>query len=178
MGERKVLNKYFPPDFDPAKLPKGKRPKDNTMKVRMMLPMSIRCSTCGHYMYKGTKFNTTKEDVAGETYLGIQIFRQGSQAMCYAPSSSVFSECMLTAGLCVHRFYLRCSTCAAEITMKTDPENTDYTMEHGASRNYEPWREKAKETNAALADRSSGLAACMKFYGAQSTCCFQCNVCG
>ncbi len=37
--------------------------------------------------------------------------------------------------------------------MKTDPENTDYTMEHGASRNYEPWREKAKETNAALADR-------------------------
>lgn len=125
MGERKVLNKYFPPDFDPAKLPKGKRPKDNTMKVRMMLPMSIRCSTCGHYMYKGTKFNTTKEDVAGETYLGIQIFR----------------------------FYLRCSTCAAEITMKTDPENTDYTMEHGASRNYEPWREKAKETNAALADR-------------------------
>lgn len=60
---------------------------------------------------------------------------------------------MLTADLCMDRFYLRCSTCAAEITMKTDPENTDYTMEHGASRNYEPWREKAKETNAALADR-------------------------
>ncbi|KAL3151206.1 hypothetical protein ABBQ38_013049 [Trebouxia sp. C0009 RCD-2024] len=37
--------------------------------------------------------------------------------------------------------------------MKTDPENTDYTMEHGASRNYEPWREKAKQTNTALADR-------------------------
>lgn len=125
MGERKVLNKYFPPDFDPAKLPKGKRPKDNTMKVRMMLPMSIRCQTCGQYMYKGTKFNTTKEDVAGETYLGIQIFR----------------------------FYLRCRSCAAEITMKTDPENTDYTMEHGASRNYEPWRAKAKDVNTALAER-------------------------
>jgi len=24
--------------------------------------------------------------------------------------------------------------------MKTDPQNSDYTMEAGASRNYEPWR--------------------------------------
>jgi hypothetical protein len=31
--------------------------------------------------------------------------------------------------------------CSAEITFKTDPKNTDYTAEHGASRNFEPWRE-------------------------------------
>lgn len=73
MGERKVLNKYYPPDFDPAKLPKGKRQDRNEMKVRMMLPMSVRCKTCGNFMYKGTKFNTRKEDVEGETYLGIQV---------------------------------------------------------------------------------------------------------
>jgi len=36
-----------------------------------------------------------------------------------------------------------CSTlCSAEITFKTDPKNTDYTAEHGASRNFEPWREE------------------------------------
>lgn len=94
MGERKVLNKYFPPDFDPTQLPKRKRPKTNDMKVRMMLPMSVRCKTCGTFMYKGTKFNTRKEDVLGETYLGIQIYR----------------------------FYYRCTCCAAEFTMKTDPQ--------------------------------------------------------
>lgn len=32
--------------------------------------------------------------------------------------------------------------CSAEITFKTDPKNTDYSAEHGASRNFEPWREE------------------------------------
>ena len=36
----------------------------------------------------------------------------------------------------------RSTLCSAEITFKTDPKNTDYTAEHGASRNFEPWREE------------------------------------
>lgn len=35
--------------------------------------------------------------------------------------------------------------CSAEITFKTDPKNTDYAAEHGASRNFEPWRDTEKE---------------------------------
>ena len=42
--------------------------------------------------------------------------------------------------------------CSAEITFKTDPKNTDYAVEHGASRNFEPWREeKAVEEEDRLA---------------------------
>lgn len=38
--------------------------------------------------------------------------------------------------------YRRCPRCSAEITFKTDPKNTDYVAEHGAVRNFEPWREE------------------------------------
>lgn len=30
-------------------------------QVRMMLAMSVRCNTCGNYMYKGTKFTMRME---------------------------------------------------------------------------------------------------------------------
>jgi len=70
MSERKVLNKYYDPTFNPDKLPKNKRAKDKQdngiysiqynfqyFLVRMMLPMTMRCTTCGNYLYIGTKFN-------------------------------------------------------------------------------------------------------------------------
>lgn len=41
--------------------------------------------------------------------------------------------------------------CSAEITFKTDPMNADYEAEHGASRNFEPWRDEKAEEQDKLA---------------------------
>ena len=109
MSERKVLNKYYPPDFDPAKLPKLKIEKNRQYVVRLMAPFTMRCLTCGNYIYKGKKFNSRKEDAVGEKYLGIQIYR----------------------------FYIRCPQCLSEICFKTDPKNTDYAVETGAYRTFQ-----------------------------------------
>ena len=47
-------------------------------------------------------------------------------------------------GTKILRFYIKCSTCSASITFKTDPQNAGYKCEWGASRNFEVWREDKK----------------------------------
>ena len=76
MGERKVLNKYFPPDFDHRLLPRTKKNyKETQVTVRMMLPMNVTCTSCGEFMYAGKKFNMKKEYAKGEDYLNIHRWR-------------------------------------------------------------------------------------------------------
>ncbi|XP_075242453.1 uncharacterized protein LOC142337205 [Convolutriloba macropyga] len=109
MTERKVLNKYYPPDYDYRKIPRLKRDRSAQWVQRVMAPFNMRCNTCGHYIYRGTKFNARRETAQGETYLGLKIFR----------------------------FYIRCPMCCADISFKTDIENLDYAIETGATRNFE-----------------------------------------
>ena len=122
MSERKVLNKYYPIDYDPRRLPRQKgmgNIEDKIMVIRTMAPFHMRCKTCGkynaifcpqdpypayemlkyilgNYIYRGTKFNSRVETVKGERYLGT---------------------------IPIRRFYIRCPKCVATITFKTDPEN-------------------------------------------------------
>lgn len=109
MADRKVLNKYYPPDFDVTKLPRLRINPVKTFVVRIMAPFNMRCKTCGEYIYKGKKFNSKKEDVLDMDYLGLKIFR----------------------------FFIKCTRCLAEISFRTDPENCDYVCEQGATRNFQ-----------------------------------------
>jgi hypothetical protein len=58
-------------------------------------------------------------------------------------------------GIQIFRFYFKCTKCSAEITFKTDPQNSDYTVESGASRNFEPWRaqDEVSDFGAYLKDK-------------------------
>jgi hypothetical protein len=82
MADRKVLIKYYPPDFDPSLLKKASRAPDKQDSVRMMLPMSVRCNTCGNFLYIGTKFNMRKETCKDIDYLGIKIYRFYFKCTC------------------------------------------------------------------------------------------------
>jgi len=60
-------------DFDPAKIPRRKlKDKNQQQIIRLMAPFSMRCNSCGEYIYKGKKFNARKETALGEDYMGIK----------------------------------------------------------------------------------------------------------
>ncbi len=103
----------IPPDFDPSKLLSGFGSKDMKCEVRMMLPFSVQCNTCGEYMYVGKKL-TARKRYTNEDYLGIKILR----------------------------FLMKCCNCNAEFSIRTDPKNSDYACEWGVTRNFEPWRDR------------------------------------
>lgn len=125
MGERKVQAKYYPPDFDPSKLPRIQKKKQNDDAVRFMLPMSVRCETCGEFMGTGLKFNARKSDT-NQNYLGIRIFR----------------------------FTMKCKGCPSSFGICTDPQNSDYKCDFGVRRNYEPWREAQNAEREAKDERA------------------------
>ncbi|MBA0647390.1 hypothetical protein Goklo_015278 [Gossypium klotzschianum] len=95
MGERKFLNKYYSPDLDPSKLPRARRPKNQQMKVRSMLPMSIRCNACGNYICEGTKFNFRREDVyRRDTYKGIRMHEEVEKEKQKRKSQGILGDAM------------------------------------------------------------------------------------
>ncbi|KAK6458661.1 CWC16 protein [Scheffersomyces xylosifermentans] len=117
MSERKAINKYYPPDWDPSQTVKRKKNPNQTIKIRMMAPYSMRCTKCNEYIAERRSFNARKE-TTNEKYLSIKIIR----------------------------FHITCPRCNNHISFKTNPQTAGYTPEEGAVRNYEPTR-KVTSTN-------------------------------
>lgn len=65
----------------------------------------MQCTNCEQFIYKGTKFNA-KKCSTNETYLDIRLFD-----LCF-----------------------RCSSCSAEVTLRTDPASGGYVIRSGAKK--------------------------------------------
>mmetsp|Transcript_29417 Transcript_29417/g.75317 ORF Transcript_29417/g.75317 Transcript_29417/m.75317 type:complete len:347 (-) Transcript_29417:51-1091(-) len=127
---------YYPPDFDYKKLAapkdfmKHKQRGVQTMGMRMMMPFTMVCETCGEYMYIGTKFNSRCEKIKGGNYYGVATYR----------------------------FTGKCKSCVADFTFRTDHETSGYILETGGKRQYEAMAdaeiavEKVKEDKEARKD--------------------------
>ena len=133
MGERKVINKYFPPDFDPSKIPRPDKRQQEKVKEKFgsydasdvrSMPELRPVHVQGQEVQLAQGERRGSEGPEGQ-YLGIQIFR----------------------------FYFKCITCSAEFTIKTDPQNMDYVCEGGAKANFELYKEENKEKEEIKAAR-------------------------
>lgn len=120
MSERKVLNKYYSPDFDPSKIPRLKK-KSKQTDVRTMAPFNMKCSKCNEYIATGTKFNAKKE---------------------------VFDDAKYN-NLSIYRFYIRCPRCSNRIIYRTDPKERHYEVEQGATENFRALKLAEREAEEA-----------------------------
>lgn len=116
MSERKAINKYYPPDYNPLeaenalkKVSKKLKTKNkDSITIRLMTPFSIRCLKCSEYISKSRKFNGKKE-LLPEKYLDT---------------------------VKIYRLSIKCPRCNNMISFRTDPKTADYVMECGGARNY------------------------------------------
>lgn len=132
MSERKVINKYYPPDFDPSKITKKKKKvktgSASLPAVRFMTPYSIRCDNCGEYTSKSRKFNARKE-TTNESYLGVKTIK----------------------------LHIKCPSCASEIIFRTDPKSADYVLMYGAKKLYDTGNTNEVMKEESLEDTLSRL---------------------
>ncbi|XP_020786501.1 probable splicing factor YJU2B [Boleophthalmus pectinirostris] len=122
MGERKGTNKYYPPDFDPAKhgslngyhkthalRERARKLSQGILIIRFEMPYNIWCDGCKNHIGMGVRYNAEKKKVGN--YYSTPIYR----------------------------FRMKCHLCVNYIEMQTDPQNCDYVIVSGAQRKEERW---------------------------------------
>ncbi|XP_053711089.1 probable splicing factor YJU2B [Synchiropus splendidus] len=128
MGERKGTNKYYPPDFDPAKhgslngyhkthalRERARKLSQGILIIRFEMPYNIWCDGCKNHIGMGVRYNAEKKKVGN--YFTTPIYR----------------------------FRMKCHLCVNYIEMQTDPQSCDYVIVSGASRKEERWSMEENE---------------------------------
>ncbi|XP_059078328.1 coiled-coil domain-containing protein 130 homolog [Tigriopus californicus] len=121
MGERKGVNKYYPPDYDPRKGGLNKFLGTHALReraskihlgiltIRFEMPYNIWCEGCKNHIGMGVRYNAEKKKVG----------------MYYTTP--------------VYQFRMKCHLCDNYIEIKTDPANLDYEIISGARRQERRW---------------------------------------
>ena len=129
MGERKGVNKYYPPDFDykkhgsldryhnshPLRERARKLKTEGILIIRFEMPYNIWCNGCNKHIGMGVRYNAEKKKV-GNYYSTI-----------------------------IYKFRMKCHLCPQYFEIQTDPANCDYVILSGARRKEERWDAKANE---------------------------------
>ncbi|KAK3432624.1 hypothetical protein EUGRSUZ_D00136 [Eucalyptus grandis] len=103
------------PDHDLSRLPVRRPRNRRPTKVRIMLPISVRCDACGNSIDKGSEFSSRKEEVA----------------VAGAGEVGVFGDPEF-------RFYFGYTGCSAELAINNDQRNSYCIVESGGTRFEDP----------------------------------------
>ncbi|XP_076032104.1 coiled-coil domain-containing protein 130 homolog [Oratosquilla oratoria] len=121
MGERKGVNKYYPPDYDPRKGGLNKFQGTHALRerarklhmgiliIRFEMPYNIWCEGCENHIGMGVRYNAEKKKVG----------------MYYSTP--------------IYQFRMKCHLCDNHFEIKTDPANLDYEIVSGARRQERRW---------------------------------------
>ncbi|XP_033636604.1 coiled-coil domain-containing protein 130-like [Asterias rubens] len=122
MSDRKAVNRYYPPDFDPNKhgsinkyrnshplRERAKRLSEGILVIRFEMPYNIWCGGCGKHIGMGVRYNAEKTKV-GNYYT--------------TP---------------IYRFRMKCHLCDHYFEMETNPMECDYSIVTGATRKNQKW---------------------------------------
>jgi len=128
MGERKGVNKYYPPDFDYKKhgsldryhnshplRERAAKLSEGILIIRFEMPYNIWCNGCNKHIGMGVRYNAEKRKV-GNYY-----------------------------STTIYKFRMKCHLCDQYMEIQTDPANCDYKILSGARRKEERWDAKANE---------------------------------
>lgn len=121
-AERKAVNKYYPPEFDPNKhksinkfrkshplRERARKLSQGILIIRFELPYNIWCNGCNNHIGMGVRYNAEKSKTG--TYYSTPVYK----------------------------FRMKCHLCDNHFEMQTDPANLDYIILSGARRQENRW---------------------------------------